>query len=143
MDLPEELKFSAIFTQGGAFKANLGEPSKKRYYFVLNKNPQHDDLIILSTSTTAYALHRNCQGGDKVHIPLSPSDYSDFTENCLICCERPVRTPKNKLRKILNSQNYEILPPLPQSVLDKILNGIRKSSTVSPKEKQLILGCEE
>jgi len=143
MDLPEKLKFNAIFTQGGAFRANLGESSKKRYYFVLNKNPQQDDLLILSTSTTAYNLHRNCKGGDDVHIPLSPNDYSEFAEDCLICCERPVRTPKNKLKKILTSQNYEILPPLPQPVLKKILDGIRKSSTVSPREKQLILGCEE
>jgi hypothetical protein len=139
MDLPSDIKIRAILTQGGAFKGKLGKDSYPRFYFVLNINPESDKVLILSTSTTAFELHRSCPGGDEVHIPVGPRDYGSFTQDCLICCNRPYLIEKELLRKKLNSQGYEILPQLTPSVLGKILSGIAKSPVVAPAVKKLVL----
>jgi hypothetical protein len=141
MDLPEDLKLKAILTQGGVFKAKLREnkDSYSRFYFVLNLNPETDDLLVLSTTTTHLELHRDCEGGDDIHIVLSSEDYEGFTRNCIMCCNRPLKVKKAKLEQQLKSQKYEILAPLPEGLLEKILQGIAKSNIVEPIVKKLVL----
>lgn len=145
MDLPDDVKIRAIFAQGGAFKAKLAEDggTKFRYYFVLNIKPKTDSLIVLSTSTTQFEEHKNCDGGDDVHIPLSPKDYKEFTKSCLICCNRPRSFSKASLERQLKSQKYDLLSPLPDELLQKILRGIAKSKVVSPKIKRMVLPEEK
>ncbi len=140
MDLPDEIRIQGILTQGGAFKTKLSKDAHERFYFVLNNNPQDDTIIVLSTSTTQFELHRNCPGGDDVHLPLSPKDYAPFFKNCLICCNRPVIVNKESFIKRLQSGNYELLPPLSPTILEKIKHRIAKSPVVEPKIKQMILG---
>lgn len=141
MDLSDDLKFRAVFTQGGAFKAKLAEDGSRkfRYYFVLNANPQADELTILSSSTTHFDLHKNCDGGYDVHVPLSPKNYEEFTDDCLICCNRPKKHNKANLKKQLKSQKWELLPALPNELLQKILKGIAKSKVVPLKIKRMVL----
>ncbi len=139
MDLPDDIKIRAILTQGGAFKGKLGEDSYPRFYFVLNIDPEIDKALVLSTSTTAFELHRSCPGGDDVHIPVGRGDYESFTQDCLICCNRPKVIEKELLRKKLRSQGYEVLPPLPPNVLGRVLSGIAKSPVVPPAVKKLVL----
>jgi len=144
MELPEHLKYKAIFVQGGAFKTQLPGDSYPRYYFVLNKDPSDEDAIVLTTTTTHFELHRNCPDGDDVHIDLSVEDYEDFTQNCLICCNwKPRIIAKDKLINVISKQNYTLLKPLPKNVLDRILNGISKSSTIEPRVKSMILPDSE
>lgn len=140
MELPDKIKIQSILMQGGAFKTKLQTDSYDRFYFVLNFNPKEDIIIVLSTSTTQFELHRNCPGDKDVHLPLSQEDYTPFFKNCLICCNRPVIINKNSFIKKLQSGNYELLPPLPSSVIEKIKHGIAKSPVVEPKIKQLVLG---
>lgn len=140
MDLPDNIRIQGILTQGGAFKTKLPKDSYERFYFVLNNNPQDDAVIILSTSTTHFELHRNCPSGNDVHLPLSPDDYKPFYKDCLICCNRPVMIDKEGLLKKLQSGTYELLPQLPSAILEKIKYGIAKSPVVEPKIKQMILG---
>jgi hypothetical protein len=143
MELPERIKFQGILAQGGVFKAQLKNDNYPRFYFVLNKNPQKDDFLFLLTSTTAFDLHRNCVGGDDIHVPLSREDYSDFTVDCVVCCNRPVKIEKSLLAMMLEKQVYQILRPLPQKVLQKILNGIAKSIVVESIVKSKILPNDE
>jgi hypothetical protein len=142
MDLPDNLKFRAIFTQGSVFKAKLVEDGDEheRFYFVLNSKAQIDSLILLSTSTTQFDSHKDCQGGDEIHIPVSTEDYTPFTKACLICCGRPLKqVPKERLIKQLKSQKYRLLEPLPQDLLQKILVSIAKSKVIPPAQKKMIL----
>ncbi len=141
MDLPSNVKFKGILTQGGAFKAQLSiNPSKARYYFILNVNPKTDNVLVLVTSTTDFFSHKSCAGADGVHINLSPKDYSELTANCLVCCDRPRKMAKSILERELRNQKYELLKPLPKSVLDGILAGIEKSPVVTSDIKDLVLG---
>ncbi|MBN1796710.1 MAG: hypothetical protein JW804_08555 [Sedimentisphaerales bacterium] len=146
MDLPDDIKIQGVLVQGGAFKAKLDKDDYGRFYFILNKNPQDDIFIILSTSTTAFDLHRSCPDGDDVHISLTPDDYPPFYKNCLICCGTPKllrKEQKNNLLMKLKSDKYELLPPLPPVIIEKIKIAISKSSTIPPAIKKLVLGPEE
>jgi hypothetical protein len=143
MDLPEKLKFRAILTQGGAFKAKVSQKDAyPRYYFVLNRNPEKDENLVLLTSTTQFEHHKFCDGGDDVHIPLSPQDYQEFTEHCLICCDRPMTLARKDVERKLMQQNYQILQPLPSDIVAKILRGIARSNVVPAKIKEFVLGQE-
>lgn len=139
MELPNNLKFSAVLIQGGAFKAQLKNDNYPRFYFVLNKNPENDNILFLLTSTTAFDLHRNCEGGDDIHVPLSQEDYRGFTTDCVICCNNYKKVEKSRLEIILKKQEYRLLEPIPKKVLQKILNAIAKSIVVEPNVKAKIL----
>jgi hypothetical protein len=140
MELPSHIKFKGILTQGGAFKAQLSiNPSKARYYFILNVDPQTDTVLVLVTSTTDFFSHKSCSGGDSVHVNLSRQDYNELTANCLICCDRPRKMSKSTLEKELKNQKYTLLKPLPKAVLGRILAGIEKSPVVSSDIKELVL----
>jgi hypothetical protein len=140
MDLPPNLKFKGVLRQGAAFKAQLSiNPNKVRFYFVLNVNPQTDTVLVLVTSTTDFWRHEACEGGDEVHINLSPSDYDELTANCLVCCNLPQKILKSKLEKELAGRKYILLKLLPAKLLSDILNGIEKSPVVSSDIKELIL----
>jgi hypothetical protein len=143
MDLPEDIKIQGILTQGGAFKTKLPKDSYERFYFILNHSPQDDTIIVLSTSTTQFELHRNCPGGDDVHLPLSPNDYKPFYKECLICCNWINSYPKESILKLLKSCKFEILPPLPLDIIEKIKLGVAKSPRIPPKIKNIILGTNE
>lgn len=140
MELPPNLKFRGILQQGQAFKAKIKHDKYPRYYFVLNIDPQTDTVLVLSTSTTEFEEHRNCKGGDDVHIVLSKEDYSEFEEPCLICCNRPKTTNKAKLENLLKQQQYELLQALPETILKKLLQGILKSPVVEGYIKKMVLG---
>ncbi|MBN2271570.1 MAG: hypothetical protein JXN61_13210 [Sedimentisphaerales bacterium] len=141
MELPEELKIRGILTQGGAFRAKLASAAPyPRYYFVLNRDPVSDSDLVLLTSTTQFELHRNCDGGDDVHIPLRRAEYKEFTRDCLVCCNRPRIIKKAELVRRLNLQKYELLVPLPSHIAQRIAAGIAKSSLVPPAVKEMVLG---
>jgi hypothetical protein len=141
MDLPSHLKFKGVLTQGGAFKARLSiNPRKARYYFILNVNPRTDIVLVIVTSTTDFFSHKSCAGGDYVHVNLSPRDYSELTAKCLVCCNRPRKMSKTILERDLQNQKYELLKPLPKSLLNRILSGIEKSPVVASDIKELVLG---
>ncbi|MFH1370503.1 MAG: hypothetical protein ABII09_04375 [Planctomycetota bacterium] len=142
MELPDKLKIHGILTQGGAFKAKLPKDSYPRYYFILNRNPEADEKMVLLSSTTKFEEHRNCDGGNDVHIPLSRQDYDRFTQNCLVCCNRPQIVAKKTLEERLASQRYELLPALPAAVTARILRGIAKSNVVDTNVKKMVLGEE-
>ncbi len=143
MDLPPDVKYRGILQQGQVFKAQIGKDKYHRYYFVLNIDPETDTVLVLCTSTTQFEDHRNCREGDDVHINLSPQDYSGFTERCIICCDRPQCYKKTILERILKTQRWELLAPLPQTILDKILQGILKSPVVEGYIKKMVLGSGE
>ena len=139
MDLPDN-SYELFLKQGSAFKLLQDGDKYPRYYFVLNLNAKFDSIILLSTSTTRFNSHRNCQGGDEIHIPVSKKDYTPFTEACLICCGRPLKeVSKKSLTEQLKSQKYKLLEPLPHNLLQKILTGIAKSKVIPPIHKKMIL----
>ncbi len=142
MELPDNVKFKGVLVQGGAFKAKITSHKDQypRFYFILNINPQADTVLVLSSTTTDFHSHKFCKGGDKVHITLSRKDYAPLYKNCLICCDRPQKIEKDKLEKELHSQSYELLPPLSEGVMQKIIQGISNSPVVEVNVKASILG---
>jgi hypothetical protein len=143
MELPPRLKFQGVLQQGQAFKAQIGHDKYPRYYFVLNIDPEADIALVLSTSTLEFEEHRNCKGGDDVHINLLKQDYPEIPQDSLICCDRPKVYNKTLLEQLLKIQSYELLQPLPQTILKKILQGILKSPVVEGYIKKMVLGGGE
>jgi hypothetical protein len=142
MELPDKLKIRGILTQGGAFKAKLPKDSYPRYYFILNRNPEADEKMVLLSSTTQFEEHRNCDGGNNVHIPFPPNHYQEFPSDCLICCDRPRCVPKKLLEQGLKAQKWQLLSHLPAEIVAKIVKGIVISNVVTPVVKEMVIGPE-
>ena len=145
MDLPTNIKFNGVLIQGGAFKARIDSFNDPypRYYFVLNINPQNDEVLVLSSSTTDFRSHENCESGDVVHICLTKEDYEEFTKPCIICCDRPKKISKAVLEAELESKGFSLLRAFPESSLQQVLEGILKSKVVTGDIKALVLGDDE
>lgn len=142
MQLPEKLIFPKIFVQGGAFRSGTEEGSKYRYYFVLNQNPQNDDTILLVTATTQIAKYKSKYPPD-VLVEIRCSEYVPLKQNSLVNCELARAYSKKKLKKTITASKFEILEPLPATILKKLLSALAECKNVVPIDKQLALGEEK
>jgi len=142
MDLPLDIVFSHILVQGGAFRCEIDEVSKYRYYFVLNQNPKTDNTILLVTATTQIDRHKS-KFPTNVLVEIKLSEYHQLKQDSLVNCENAHAYSKMKLKEIITSGKFEILEPLPDSIMKKLLKGLAVCKNVPPIDKQLALGEED
>lgn len=142
MEPSNELKSKEILTHGGAFRIDLREGGGYRYYFVLNKSPESDSVLVVSTSTTQFASHESKFPGE-VLVYLTQSEYPSVSTRCLINCEQARAHLKVKLMRTLAKGPFELLPPLPESILERIRTAVAKCKVLCDEDKELILGVED
>jgi len=145
MELPFDLASRHIFVPGGAFRARLEKGTKYRYYFILNRNPTADNVILLVTATTKITQYRSKYASD-VLVEMDPSEYKPLEQDSLVNCElaRAYHRPdlEAKLRKALAQKKLEILDPLPEAILRRLCDALSECRNVAPIDKQLALGEE-
>lgn len=142
--MPPEWVLKAILKQGGAFKAShefRDEGQKERYFFVANRSPASDELIVLLTPTTQIDKRRrhHRERADLVLVAVGPSDYVDIARPSVIDCESPIRWPRATFEAQALAGKYKPLPALPTAIFVRILAAISESRTLSLMEKRLIL----
>lgn len=144
MELPPEIVVKQIIVPGGAYR-KLHEygteikGTKRRYFFILNKNPANDKDLIVVTSTTQITSRYKARY-HKVLVKVSPNEYNSFTEESLIDCDSAEKVSNSEIVDWIKNQKIAPLPPLPDSVLNQFRNAIKHASTLNTKEKRLVLG---
>ena len=87
-----EVSEKFILQPGGAFrclyKFQPDKPLKNRFFFVLNRTPAADSILVLATPTTQTQRRREIRGkaGLAALVALSPADYSCVDQESLIDC---------------------------------------------------------
>lgn len=145
MDLPENLIDNHVFIPGFAFKklhSSTSEPEKKRFFFVLNKTPNHDKYLVVSTTTTKIRKYRR-KFTKEVIVDIAPEEYDPLTEKCIIVCEYAHVRQKSTVLQWIKKGNIEHIKPLPESVMERIRTAVAKCKILPPEDKRLVLGEEE
>ena len=147
IDIPVKTRISLLIEQGSVFNFHIDfsdskRQSKNRYFVVLNRNPKVDAVLLMVTSTTQIAKRKEFikRAGisERTIVIVSPKEYSVFSaESAFNCNDIFEVSMKNLIRKIedTGSMNY---PKIPDSILAKLIIGVKESSQVSPTIKVLL-----
>ncbi len=142
--LPPELQLrrGAIFRLMHQYRA---EGEKYRFFIVLNHDPQSDRLIILTTTTTQlHRLEREYGAGDDAPLVyIHHSDYPDIERFCVVDCRALDKWEKNDLITALKMREHAFLTPLPDHLLEKIVEKIAGDKTIPSSIKCLVVKPEQ
>lgn len=146
MDLPPEIVAKQVTVPGGAYRkfheyGTEGGGPKPRFFFILNKSPENDKDLIIVTSTTQISSRYKARYY-KVLVRVSPNEYNSLPEESLIDCNSAEKIPKGNIVNWIKDQKITPLPPLPDSVLNRLRDAIKHSSNLNTKEKRLVLGSD-
>ena len=139
------LKF--LFLQpGGAFRCPQRFPSdpkpKNRYFFILNRDPERDEEIVLVTPTTQGQRRREARGkaGEASIVDLSPQEYSALEVPSTVDCNSAEVWTKAELGRRIAAREASILDPLPETMLKRLREAVLCSRLIEPRIKRLVLG---
>ena len=146
MELPPEIDAKRVIVPGGAYRKLHGygtedKGPKPRFFFILNKIPENDKDLIIVTSTTQISSRYKARYY-KVLVRVSPNEYNSLPEESLIDCNSAEKIPKSNIVNWIKDQKITPLPPLPDSVLNRLRDAIKHSSNLNTKEKRLVLGSD-
>lgn len=144
MELPKNLVdvFKQVWVQGGAFRkyhSSTNEPEKNRFFFILNKNPSQDNVILVATSTTKIEEHKR-KFSAAVLVELTSDDYAPLPETCLINCERARARNRKDFEKFITEKKIEVLWPLKPKIIGRIEKAIKACKILADEDKKLVLG---
>ncbi len=115
---------------------------KHRYFFILNRNPDADEVLFVPTATTQIA-ERKRHRPPEVLVALTPTDYASLPEGSLIDCESAMVWPKDAFLTKVSQRRIQPLAPLPDNVMLRLCRAVAHCRTHSPHHKRLVLEEEE
>jgi len=139
--MPPELVQKHLLVQGGAFRRNWefrNEGIKWRYFFILNKFPAADDRLLIVTASTK--VQKNVRLFGPAVIVVNSKEYDSLEQESAINCAMPEEKDKQEIIDAITNGDIHVISPLPESVLARILKVVETVSTITPKNKALILG---
>lgn len=104
--------------------------------------PKNDDELVIATSTTQIEK-RYKQRFHKVLVRVSPSEYSGLPEESVINCDSAKIVPRDSLLRWISNNKLTPLAPLPNDVLRRLQAAVKHTSTLTARQKRLVLGDEE
>ena len=135
-----------IFVPGGAFRKYhefRDEGEKNRFFFILNRNPQKDDVIVLVTASTKIKkLKQQYRDRPEVLVTIGPREYEPLPVLSIVNCEAARAELKSNIQQAIDAQKIEYLRPLPAEILRKLCDAIAKCKVIPPEDKRLVLGEE-
>ena len=132
------LRQGAVFRMWHEYK---NEGQKYRYFIILNRDPQSDKMIVITTTTTQLEKlerkHRDQANPPLVYI--HPSEYQDVKEFCVVDCQALKSYKKDELLADMEKREGKFLNLLPETILHKIIKIIDRDTTLPPSIKTLIV----
>jgi len=139
--MPPSFVQKHLFVQGGAFRRNWEfkqEGIKWRHFFILNKFPEIDDKLLIVTATTK--VEKTIRKFGPAVVVVRPSEYPSLEQESAINCAMPEEKAKQEILDDIQRGHIHVHEPMPESVLKKILRAVETVTTITPKNKTLILG---
>ena len=138
--LPFELEIT--LRQGTVYKAqhrNLSSPLP-HYLVVLNPSPTSSKILILSvfSSKVNQTKLRRKNEPKQTIVELEPDEYSELSVSSVIDCNSLKELSTSEL--VVKYQSKQIIhcADLPNEIIKKIIEGVKASRLVSPKQKRLL-----
>ena len=138
---PKHTLEKSIFIEGGAFLIKQyefrNEGLKDRRFFILNKNPSIDSVIITVHVTTKIET-RKAVRPPEVLVEIKCDEYMSLGKDSIVDCESYNVWNKKILCEKIAKGEIEVLSQLPVKILNKLRTAISNSKTLSPIDKRLI-----
>ena len=139
--MPPELVQQHLLVQGGAFRRDWefkNEGAKWRYFFILNKSPVADDRLLVVTATTK--VQKTVRLFGSAVVVVNPREYDSLEQESAVNCAMPEEKTKQEIMDAITRGDIHVIVPLPESILVRILKAVETVTTITPKNKALILG---
>ncbi len=142
MKIPPEVKIKGTLKSGSVyyFEDDSLTSAEPHYFIVLNQNPSDDLLLLLvcSSSQITKVKIRNANNPPSTLVELSPKDYSDFTRNSIIDCNRVFPRSLNELIKKLAEGKLKIKADLSSPIVAILRQGVLDSTMVEESLKRIL-----
>jgi len=139
--MPPDFVQKHLMVQGGAFRRNWefkNEGTKWRYFFILNKSPVEDDRLLIVTATTK--VQKTVRLFGPAVVVVNPREYASLEQESAINPAMPQEKTKQEIIDAITRRAIHVIVPLPESVLARVLKAVETVTTITPKNKVLILG---
>ncbi len=131
-----------ILVPGGAFlmlHEFTNEGRKRRFFFILNREPQRDSVLLLVTATSNICGRLRHRGEGPVVI-VSPGEYPPLPLRSAIDCASAEERRRSELFAWATRPDFAVLDPLPRAVLCRLRQAVAVAKTLTPTQKELVLG---
>lgn len=143
--MPPEMVLSAILVPGGAFRKwhQFGDEGERfRFFFILNRNPQADNILVVVTATKQIEARKRCRPPE-VLVTIDPGEYDELSGESLIDCSSVHSWNRAKFETAVSDSKITPLKCLSQKILDRLRAAVSCSTIVQPDVKRLVLDEEE
>ena len=141
-EFPDKLVERGIFIEGGAFLKKghqfKDEKPKPRTFFVLNAQPETDEIIITVHATTKIESRKKVRTPE-VLVEIKEGEYEDLREFSIVDCESFIIWRKKTLQDNIKSGNIIPLKTVSKTLLIKLRKAIANSKTLATIDKRLII----
>ena len=147
MDIPAHVRILATIKTGVVYYFEEEQLlSKEPHYFVvLNKEPHTEEFLILVCASSQ--VEKRQQTIQKLGflretlVFVSSSEYSLFTKDTVIDCNRVFEKTARSLIEKLEQNQLKVCPEvMSELIVQKLIRGIAASTQVSGKIKKMLAG---
>ena len=145
MDIPARVRILAGIQTGSVyyFEEELLSSTEPHYFVVLNKNPRTEEVIILVCASSKVDKRRQIAKSlgfsNKTLVVITPSEYSLFTKETVIDCNRAFEKIAQSLIDKLEQGKLKVCTELmPDDIVRKLIDGVMTSTQIAEKIKKML-----
>lgn len=145
MEIPEEI-CDVVFDQspikkGTVIKTDYQFRGKnhKKYFIVLNKDPQENPLVcVITTSQLDFYIKNSLVSADT--LTIAPNYIPCFDKPTVVDCSQIYRLTKEQIKTSFLNKAVTFAGELPEDLIEKIDDIVRSSRLITGVDKKKILG---
>jgi hypothetical protein len=127
------------------FKEEELSSTEPHYFIVLNKNPRTEEFLMLVCASSQVEKRKRIakylRFPESTLVVVSPSEYSRFTKDSVVDCNRIFeKTIQSLIEKLEKGQLKLCETLMPKEVIQKLISGALASNQVSEKVRKMLLG---
>jgi len=145
IDIPSKIQIRSTIKSGSVyyFPEETFDSSGAHYFIVLNTNPQTDTVLILvcasSRMNKVRKRRRTCPR--KTLIEITSKQYSGFSRNSIIDCNRIVEKTTEQLIDKLSKGKLRMEAEMGLSLVNQIIEGVMESPLIEQRIKKMLQGA--
>ncbi len=115
------------------------EGEKPRFFVILNKNPQQDPALLLTSASRNISARIKQYGANSV-VVIHKDEYGAFTEDSVLCFADVEPLTVDEFKKRVRNGRITLKEALSEDLVDRILKTIPELATIDEKQRRIILG---
>lgn len=138
MDIPARVRILSGIQTGSVyyFEEEQLSSDEPHYFVVLNRSPRTGELLILVCASSQVEKRQQIAQklgfADETLVIISPSEYTLFTKETVIDCNRAFeKTAQSLIDKLEQGKLAVCTELMPENIVQKLLKGVLMSRQIS------------